>query len=137
MTMSGADKHAKQLKQKAKQAVQTLQAVGIESACLCTGLGGANSGVRVSPEDAMKMLLLTEGDTAGLLKTGEKIRLSMRQEVADIQAKMRTLFKLSSHSPERCNKGEHVTTSFPTGGSGGHVLISCLACDYSLEDWAG
>jgi len=120
---------------KIERAVSALKALGIESAqALHTTAGADPTMVGISPEDAMKMLLLTEEDTAKLIQFSERVLGSVKTETKNVMGLLTRLVKLSQHSPDLCTKGEHITDSFATGGRRGHVLTRCLAC---TKTWDG
>jgi len=116
-------------KTKAEKAAAALRAVGIESAW------AENTSVSVTPEDAMKLLLLTDSDTVKLVEFAERARHNIAAEVGNVKAKLDRLQRLAGHSPELCKKGDHVLDSFATGGRNGHVLTRCLCCDYSVDGY--
>ena len=118
--------------QKAERAANALKAVGIVSA---RPGDGDYASVTVSPQDAMKMLLLTDSDAARVLESERKIRLGVKQEIEGIKKRIDRLERLANHSPDLCQKGEHILDSWATGGRSGHVRTICLACDFSQDGY--
>jgi hypothetical protein len=121
----------KMSKQKAKLAVQALRAVGIESAR--AGDGDLKM-VTISPEDAMKMLLLTDQDRDRLLSM-EKVQRGVLSGIGEVKSAVLTLEKLVTHTFAQCERGDHILDSYATGGRDGHVITRCLACSYKTESW--
>ena len=120
---------------KIEQAVRALKALGIDSAQGLHITSGADpTMVGISPEDAMKMLLLTEEDTAKLIRFSERVLQSVKSETTKVVNILARLQKLATHTPDLCVKDEHITDSFATGGRRGHMLTRCLACD---KTWDG
>jgi len=118
-------------KQKAKQAVKALRAVGIETA---RAGDGDLCMVTISPEDAMKMLLFTDADRQKLF-VSEKISASVRAGINKVEHELQTLKEIAAHTPEKCAKGDHILDSYTTGGRSGHVITRCLVCNYKTEGW--
>jgi len=116
-------------KQRAEKAATALRAVGLKSA------GAEHDYVCLSPDDAMRMLLLTYKDGEKLIKHERRIRASMIREMQEIRAKMDRLGRLTEHSPDLCEKGDHILDSWETGGRNGHVRTVCLACDYRQDGY--
>lgn len=119
--------------EKAKRAAEMLRNAGIKSAK--SSPGGAYKTVEISPEDAMKMLLLTGEDVGRVLKSEERIRFGIRSQISDLKDRLARLEKMAKHSPELCAKGEHITESYATGGRSGHCVTRCLVCDFRQEGW--
>lgn len=100
-----------------------------------TAIVGDKTLVTMSPEDAMKVLLITEDDVGKILKGEEKIRAGIKSQVSDIRGLLERLETLAKHSPELCKKGKHITESYATGGRSGHCVTRCLACDYRQDGY--
>lgn len=116
-------------KEKALRAAEMLRSAGIKSA------QAYNQVVQITPEDAMKVLLITEEDVGQILKGEQRIRDGVKSEIKDLQERLARLAKLANHSPELCAKGKHIMESYATGGRSGHCVTRCLACDYRQDGY--
>jgi len=115
---------------KAERAAAALRAVGIKSA-EATHTGR----VTLSPEDSMKMLLLTQEDGLKLIEMEQRVRRGIKSEVCALQERLARLAKLANHSADLCKKGKHILDSYATGGRDGHVSTNCLACDHHVDGY--